>query len=134
MAKRLVLPRVHAMMLCDDLEPSADEEWVFHLYGVRSRIEVDAFPYSRPQLCVYVQLTGHAGTTNCRVIVVRPETEQQIYSAPLQVVECIGPLDVVPVFFVLEDCEFDAPGVYYVQVFCDQKLVCERPLLLLREE
>jgi hypothetical protein len=44
MAKKIVLPRVHVMMLCDDFEPSAEEDGVFHLYGVRTRVEVDVIP------------------------------------------------------------------------------------------
>jgi hypothetical protein len=134
MAKKLVLPRVHVMVLCDDFEPSADEEWVFHLYGVRSRIEVDAFPYSHPQVCVYLQVTGHQGRTNCEVRLINPETDEEILAAPAQLIELMDPLEVVPVIFLLEDCEFPAPGLYYAQAYCDQKLVCERSLLIVREE
>jgi hypothetical protein len=110
MAKKLVLPRVHVMILCDDYEPSSDEEWVVHLYGVRSKIAITAFPYSHPRLCVYLQLTGHVGTTECRVSVVNPATEEALLEAPSQTVELIGPLEIVPNVFVLEHCEFPAPA------------------------
>ena len=33
MAGQLVLPRVHVLVLCDDIEPSAVEEGVFDLRG-----------------------------------------------------------------------------------------------------
>jgi hypothetical protein len=46
------------------------------------------------------------------------------------VLELTGPLDIVATVFVLEDCVFAGPGLYYVQAICDQKLVCERPLLI----
>lgn len=134
MAKKLVLPRVHVMVLCDDFEPSADEDGVFQLYGVRTRIQVDVFPYSHPQLCAYLQLTGHPGQVRCRVVVVDPETDQTMILAEPQLVELTGPLDVVATVVLLEDCEFAAPGLYYVQAICDEKLVCERPLLVVREE
>jgi hypothetical protein len=48
--------------------------------------------------------------------------------------EFTGPLDFVATVFVLEDCVFAAPGLYYVQVICDQKLVCERSFLVIGEE
>ena len=134
MAKRLVLPRVHAMVLCDDFEQSSNEDGVFHLYGVRSRIDVDAFPYTHPQLCVFLQLTGHRGTTRCRVAVVDRETDEEILVAPTQVINLTGPLDVVATVFTMEDCEWAGPGLYYVQSMCDDKLVCERPLLVTRVE
>jgi len=134
MAKKLVLPRVHVMVLCDDFEQPSDEEAVFHLYGVRTRLEVEAFPYTHAQLCVYLQLTGHPGRTNCPVVVVDPETEEGILPAPPQLIQLTGPLDVVATVFVLEDCVFTAPGLYYVQAICDRKLVCERPLMVVRQE
>src|SRR5215471_9133179 len=129
MARKLVLPRVHVIVLCDDFKPSADENDVFHLYGVRTRIEAEAFPYSHPQLCVYIQLTGHPGRTTCEVIVLNPETDQEVLAAPSQTIELAGPLDVSPALFILKDCEFSAAGLYYIQVFCDSKLLGERPLL-----
>jgi len=35
MAKKLVLPRVHVMVLCDRVQDVTDEEDVFNLLGVR---------------------------------------------------------------------------------------------------
>jgi hypothetical protein len=51
MAKKLVLPRVHAMVLCDDFDWSSEEE-VFQLFGVRSKLKVGVFPYTHAQLVV----------------------------------------------------------------------------------
>ena len=34
----------------------------------------------------------------------------------------------------LRNCEFPAPGVYYVQIYCEEKLIAERPLFLQKEE
>jgi hypothetical protein len=111
MAKKLVLPRVHAMVLCDDLESNPAEPDVFNLYGVRTQIVVDAFPYSHPLLSVYLQLTGHSGRTRCHAIIINAETDETIFSTPSQLIELTGPLDFVPVTFQLEDCEFEEPGL-----------------------
>ncbi len=49
-----VLPRVQVMVLCDEIEPSADEEEVFDLHGVRTFSSAPSFPSLHPQLCVYL--------------------------------------------------------------------------------
>src|SRR5438128_9221243 len=123
MAKKLVLPRLHVMVLCDDIQPSLVEDEVYDLIGVRTSIVVAVFPYSHPLLGVYLQLTGHPGSTRCRVIIVNAEIDEAVLSAEPQRVVFTGPLDFVPAIFRLEDCDFAGPGLYYVQVYCDQKLV-----------
>jgi hypothetical protein len=41
-----------------------------------------------------------------------------------------GPLEVVPTAFWFENCIFAVPGIYYLQVHGQNKLLLERPLLL----
>ena len=50
---KLVLPRVHVMVLCDEIEATPTEEDVFDLKGVRTSIAAPAFAHVHPQLCVY---------------------------------------------------------------------------------
>ena len=44
MAKSLILPRVHARVLCDAIKVSQDEEGVCDLRGVRTQVVADSFP------------------------------------------------------------------------------------------
>jgi hypothetical protein len=129
MAKKAVLPRVHAMVLCDEIEPGA-EEGVIDLLGVRSAIQVESYPYVHPQLCVYLQVTGHEGRASGRITTVAPGNDERLLDTPEQEIEFRGPLAVIPIDFRIADCEFSTPGVYYVQAYFDEKLVCERLLIL----
>jgi hypothetical protein len=123
-------PRVQAMVLCDGAQESAEEYNVFHLHGVRSRIDAPAFPDTHPRLCVYLQMSGYRGQASCHVEINRPETDETLYESSVRRVSFEGPLTVVPVLFRFRNCSFPAPGVYYVQLFCASKLLGERPLLL----
>jgi Family of unknown function (DUF6941) len=60
MARKLILPRVHAMVLCDSIKRAPDEEGVHNLVGVRTRILAEELPYTHPQLGIYLQVTGRA--------------------------------------------------------------------------
>jgi hypothetical protein len=125
---KLVLPRVQAMVLCDAIEESALEDSTFNLHGVRSIIEAAGFPCLRPWLCVFAQLSGHAGNASCHLEINRTESDEVVYQTPPRVIRLEGPTTVVPVLFRLRNCEFPAPGVYYVQMFHGSKLIGERPL------
>jgi hypothetical protein len=61
------------------------------------------------------------------------ETDEVVIATQPEDVELLGPLTVLPVVFRLTDCEFATSGLYYVQVICDHKLVCERPLVVQEE-
>jgi hypothetical protein len=130
---KLVLPRVQAMVLCDAAEESDQEKTVFQLTGVRSWMEVLSFPAFCPKLCIYLQISGHEGHANCHIEINRVETEDVIFKTVSKTINLQGPMSVVPMVFRLRNCVFPAPGVYYVQVFHERKLIGERPLILQQE-
>ncbi len=131
---KLVLPRVHVMVLCDEIEASQTEEDVFDLRGVRTYITAPEFPYRRLQLCTYLQLAGHEGTASGEILVARAETDGTVHYQPTGAVQFLGPLNIVPLGVWLTDCDFPAPGLYYVQAYFDQKIIAERPLWLRQRE
>jgi hypothetical protein len=130
---KLVLPRVQAMVVCDAIEESATESGTYVLDGVRSVIRAPYFPYRRPRLCVFLHMSGHAGQASCQVTITRAETDEEVYRSSPRAVSFEGPLAASPVVFDLRRCGFPAPGVYYVQIYHEEKLIGERPLHLQAE-
>src|SRR5437867_1353639 len=128
MAKKPVLPRVHAIVLCDRIEDVPDEEDVFNLLGVRTRIYADSFPYTHLRLYVYLQLTGHVGSADGSITVLHPRTDQELFNSPLPTIQFRGPLVLLPLYARIRNCTFPEPGIYFVQVVFDGKLLGERLL------
>jgi hypothetical protein len=126
MADGSVFARVHVLVLCDVVRRRPDEEAVFELHGVRTHVRARAFPYTHPQLSVYLQVTGHQGPASGRVVVLREASEEEIAHAPIDEVQLQGPLTVLHLRLRISDCEFPASGVYWFQVFLNEKLVAER--------
>jgi hypothetical protein len=118
------------MVLCDELESSPGEDAVFNLFGVRTFIRAGTFPYSHPQLCVYLQVTGHSGVAECHVVAVDAATDSELFTALTQQVRFHGPLSVVPVWWRIANCSFPGPGLYYFQAYFGHRLACERLLVL----
>jgi hypothetical protein len=131
---KVVLPRVHVMVLCDEIEPSSVEEDVFDLRGARTHIVAPSFPYTHARLCVYLQMTGHEGAASGRAIVTFGEADQATARMEEELISFHGPLAFIHVPWNFYDCTFPEPGVYYVQVFFDEKLISERALFLHQTE
>jgi hypothetical protein len=118
------------MVLCDEVELVPGDEDAFNLVGVKARIRVGSFPYLHPRLCVFLQATGHEGTASWHLELIQAGTDLELVSTPEQEVDFHGPLEIIPLWWRIEDCNFPDPGLYYVEVYFGQKLSCERLLTL----
>jgi hypothetical protein len=132
MAAKMVLPRVHALIVCDEAGPTTTNADVFDLHNVRTGIMAAAFPYTHPLLAVFVQVSGQEGKAAARLALIRADAEDD--ADPVvdteREIDLFGPLTVVQDVFWVESCVFPQPGLYYFQVYFGSKLVFERPFLL----
>ena len=126
---QLVMPRVQAMVLCDDAVESGRESGVFYLIGVRTVIDAPLFPVEH-SLCVFVQMSGHQGEASFLVKIEHEESGDVIGDIELQNVVFDNPTVSVPSVFRFGNCVFPAPGLYYIEVYHDGKLIGERRLNL----
>jgi hypothetical protein len=133
-AKQGALPRVHVLIVCDDVEDRADEETSFNLYGVRADLAAPRFPCIHPALWVYLQVTAHPRTAIGQVVLVDGNNDEEIAASTAEPIELTGPLDFLHLFFCLLDCVFPQPGVYYFQVYFEGKLVGERAFHVVEQE
>jgi hypothetical protein len=123
-------PRIHAVVVCDEVQQRLGEAGVYDLIGVRTEIRAPVFPHVQPLFCVYAQVAGRQGVVSCRVEVVRSGSEEVGQEAPEQEVALEGPLTIIPVLWRIESCTFPQPGLYYIQVYFGSRLGSERLLVL----
>ena len=128
----LVLPRVQAMMICDDCFESHYESGVFHVLGARSAITASSFPMVRP-FCVFLHLSGHAGSIECLIRVESSEPGNLVGDTDRRWITFVDPSLTVAEYIRVTNSVFDAPGVYFVQVYNDERLIGERRLYVLEE-
>jgi hypothetical protein len=126
MADGSVFARVHVLVLCDEVERVPGAGVLYDLRGVRTGMRVSSFPFTHPQLCAYLQLSGHEGTATGRIGIVREATDEEIAFASIEEVRLWGPLAVVHYWLGIQHCEFPAAGLCWFQVLLNQKLVAER--------
>ena len=130
MADAALFPRVHTLVLCDEIEQASHDPDTFNLIGVRSEIKASEFPYTHPQLSIYMQVSGRQGIVHCHWEVIRADTDTVQFTTEEQEITLEGPLTLVPIRWLIEDCEFPQAGVYYVQAYFGTRLLQERLLIL----
>ena len=131
---RAVLPRVHMLVICDEIEDRWEGDTLHDLLGVRSQLTAPLFPHLCPQLCIYLQTTAHERTSVCRVVIIRAENDEEIASTSPVEIHFTGPTEFVHLRFWIADCKFPAAGVYYSQALFDGKLCCERAFEVFESE
>jgi hypothetical protein len=130
MANAALFPRVHAMVLCDEIRRGSGDPNTFDLLGVRTQIEAPDFPYKHPLLRVYMQVSGRQGSARCHLAVQQADTDTPLYGSGDKEIALQGPLSIVSVVWRIKDCVFPRPGLYYVQAYFGTKLLNERLLIL----
>jgi hypothetical protein len=130
----LVLPRVPAMVLCDEINESDEDSEAIDLIGVRAVVTSAVFPTIISQICVFIQMSGHKGESQCHIEIESMVADEVIHETESLSFTFENPTTVVPAHFRVVNCVFLAPGLYYVQVYSGSKLIGERPLLLRQEK
>ena len=129
----MVLPRVLAMIMCDDVVEADEEADVFHLTGARTVIEASSLPTVH-SFCVFVQMSGHQGEASCHVIIVSSESADVIGEADSQMIAFEDPRIAVSAVFHIASCVFATPGLCYVEIYHERKLIGERRLYIRLED
>jgi hypothetical protein len=122
-----VRPSVDSVVLCDEAQERPDGGW--DLLGVRTFLQAPAlFPYLHPRLCVFLRVYGPRGDVSLGVSVRRHGVRPPIRETSGHRIELFGPDLFVSVCVRLEDVEFPASGVYWVEAKIDRRPVARHRL------
>ena len=124
-----VVPVARALYLCDYHIGSSDGK--VDLYGLFNAIRSpNGFPHIGGQFCVFAQLTNGLGRVSFFIDVRFAEADELVWTS--QTLELTFPSrkTVVQVAISVKGCPFDRPGLYLVELICDNSWVCDTQLLL----
>lgn len=115
-------PRVRIMVICDEVRKSKTEPDVFHLKGVRQRLEARSFPFVPDRLWLFLLLSNpRAGSFPGYVRVNNERTDRVVYYAHLEARPVFGPSGGLFAIGAPMRCVFPDAGTYTVQVMFFQK-------------
>ena len=138
MAVAAVTPRVRTIVICDDVSPSATEEGVFNLEGVRQHLYAETFPW-RAELSLFLLLSSpRKGKFPGRILIVNDRNDRSTryvkFLATFQ-----EDNELLPLYVEVGVCVFPEPGQYTFQVFFSSRggaeaLKGEHPFYVLSHE
>ncbi len=125
-----ILPVAKALTLCDYLV--GDSNGKIDLYGIFNAIRPQSgFPYNRGRFCVFAQLSNGLGKLPIFIDIRFAETDELVWTTQIRELTCQNRHTVVQVALTIEGCPFERPGVYVLELFCNNTWVCDTQLLLL---
>jgi hypothetical protein len=124
-----ILPFAHELVLCEDY--ATDDFGRVDLLGTFRSIRPDAYPCVHPGFIVGAQLSGGLGELTTFVDIRRADTEQLVYWSTPQRIRLDDRNTLVFLFNLMEEVEFSTPGVYFVELCCENTCIADYRLHLL---
>ena len=122
----VIVPVVKALYLCEETDV---EGGLTSLYGLFDGFRAVAFPHVFREFTCFAQLRGGLGRVPFHVDVTRAD-DALIRNTTVRVLDFPDRVTHLQVVIHIEGCVFDRPGVYLVELFCDNTWVADTTLRL----
>ena len=124
-----VVPFAKAMYLCDYHVGFKDGK--VDLYGLFNAIRPESgFPHARSRFCVFVQLNNGLGRVPFYIDVRFAQTDELVHTTEIHSLFFPNRNTVVQLAMEMNGCRFDSPGLYILELFCNNTWVCDTQLAL----
>jgi hypothetical protein len=124
-----VVPIVKGMYLCDYHIGYSNGK--VDLYGLFNAIRPrQGFPHTQTRFCMFAQLLNGLGQVPFFIDVRFAQTDELIYTTETRSLTFPDRSTVVQMAMVIENCRFQIPGLYLLELVCDNTWVCDTQLFL----
>ncbi len=124
-----VVPAAKAMYLCDYHIGYSNGK--VDLYGLFNAIHPEqGFPYTRARFCVFAQLINGLGSVPFFIDVRFAETDELVHTTETRTLIFPDRNTIVQMAIGIDGCRFQSPGLYLLELFCDNTWVCDTQILL----
>jgi hypothetical protein len=121
-----VKPIILAVILCDSVIREAGTNKL-SLIGTFNGIFSPTFPCTHPSLSIYIAITEGRGKVPCRLRMMALDDNKVIFDLPGQI-DFGGPTSVGEMVFQLQKIGFEKPGLYAIEFWAGDDLLCSRRL------
>jgi hypothetical protein len=124
-----IVPVAKALTLCDYHIGYADGK--VDLYGLFNAIRPpQGYPHETARFCVFAQLINGLGQVPFFVDIRLAATDELVYTTETRHLQFPDRTTVVQLALTIHGCRFEQPGLYLVELFCDNTWVCDTQLHL----
>ncbi len=125
----VIVPVAKAIYLCDFHVGYSNGK--VDLYGIFNAIRVTAFPYQKGPFVCLAQLLGGLGTVPFHLDIRRESDRHLIDWTGTRNLQFPNRDTLLQVAVTIPGCRFDQPGIYLVELYCDNVWVADTTLRLL---
>lgn len=122
-----VIPTAKALYLCEEVDTEGGQT---NLYALFNTTHAAAFPHTRESFCVFAQLNGGLGEVPVHYDIVRARDERVIDVSTTHRLRFERRSQLLQLSMTFRGVIFEEPGIYFVQLFCNNILVADVTLEL----
>jgi hypothetical protein len=122
-----VIPTAKALYLCEEKDVEGGQ---INLYALFDAIRPRQYPHTQPAFVCFAQLCGGLGDISCHIDVRRANDSRLIRNTNILPLHFSTRDQLLHVAVNIEGCTFEVPGVYLVELYCDNVWVADTVLLL----
>jgi hypothetical protein len=129
-----VHPIVRYLIVCEDVEMDPDNARRISIIGLLSTIrslQQPPFPLLYREFRVFLQVTECRGPAEGRVEIRQADTDHVVFHTQTRTIPFGNdPLELVGLRFLVQDCVFPEPGLYWVQFWYNEQMIAQQSLVL----
>ncbi len=129
-----VRPTVRSLIVCESILPEPDHPTRVSLIRLVDSIrpsEGSTYPLLQPHLSVFAQLTECRGSVRLQIRVHVADADHLVFTSPMYTTTFPNePLTLHGARFRILKCRFPNPGLYWVQIWINDELSAQTPLIL----
>lgn len=123
----VIVPVAKSLYLCEEVDV---EGGLINLYGLFNSLHPRRYPYTRDSFVCFTQLVGGLGHVSCSVEVRWADGQQLIYITHSLPIRFDDRETLLQVKVDIEGCVFEAPGLYLVELYCNNAWVADTTVRL----
>ena len=122
-----IIPTAKALYLCEEVDVESDS---FNLYALLDFLRPRAYPHTQPSFVCFAQLRGGLGDVRCHIDVRRADDYRLVRNTNALSVNFPDRGALARLVAHLDGCIFESPGLYLVELYCDNTWVADTVLRL----
>ena len=116
----VIVPVAKTLFICEEI----DVEWgMTNLYGLLNALRPTVYPHDQDTLCVVVQLSQGLGEMPVHYDVQRARDQRVIHTSRPRRIRFESRTHLIQLVTRFEKLKFEEPGIYLLELFCDNTWV-----------
>lgn len=123
-----LIPVARSLYVCESYAPFGDDK--IDLFGLFNALYPQTYPFEQDRLCVFAQLCDALGDVPFFLDIRHASTDNHIYTTKTNRLFFPSRTTIVQMAMTITKCSFPKPGLYLVELYCDNQWICDTTLTL----